>query len=229
MEPQSIDLQSLKKKLAVRFFLLPLFFFLFLLLPAGTFDFWQLYLYVAVLMGPMIFVVRYFLKNDPEFLVHRLTMKEKERVQKKIISLSAIAYLVGFLLPGLDRRFGWSEIPTAIVLAADVLVMTSYIFVVYVFKHNRYASRVIEVQKNQTVISTGPYSIVRHPMYSGMFIMFFSTPIALGSYWAVIPFALMPLTFFFRILNEEKVLSEQLPGYKEYCEKVRYRLIPYVW
>ena len=229
MEPQSIDLQSLKKKLAVRFFLLPLFFFLFLLLPAGTFDFWQLYLYVAVLMGPMIFVVLYFLKNDPEFLVHRLTMKEKERVQKKIISLSAIAYLVGFLLPGLDRRFGWSEIPTAIVLAADVLVMTSYIFVVYVFKHNRYASRVIEVQKNQTVISTGPYSIVRHPMYSGMFIMFFSTPIALGSYWAVIPFALMPLTFFFRILNEEKVLSEQLPGYKEYCEKVRYRLIPYVW
>ena len=229
MEPQSIDLQSLKKKLAVRFFLLPLFFILFLLLPAGTFDFWQLYLYVAVLMGPMIFVVRYFLKNDPEFLVHRLTMKEKERVQKKIISLSAIAYLVGFLLPGLDRRFGWSEIPTAIVLAADVLVMTSYIFVVYVFKHNRYASRVIEVQKNQTVISTGPYSIVRHPMYSGMFIMFFSTPIALGSYWAVIPFALMPLTFFFRILNEEKVLSEQLPGYKEYCEKVRYRLIPYVW
>ena len=229
MEPQSIDLQSLKKKLAVRFFLLPLFFFLFLLLPAGTFDFWQLYLYVAVLMGPMIFVVRYFLKNDPEFLVHRLTMKEKERVQKKIISLSAIAYLVGFLLPGLDRRFGWSEIPTAIVLAADVLVMTSYIFVVYVFKHNRYASRVIEVQKNQTVISTGPYSIVRHPMYSGMFIMFFSTPIALGSYWAVIPFALMPLTFFFRILNEEKVLSEQLPGYKEYCEKVRYRLIPYIW
>ena len=229
MEPQSIDLQSLKKKLAVRFFLLPLFFFLFLLLPAGTFDFWQLYLYVAVLMGPMIFVVRYFLKNDPEFLVHRLTMKEKERVQKKIISLSAIAYLVGFLLPGLDRRFDWSEIPTAIVLAADVLVMTSYIFVVYVFKHNRYASRVIEVQKNQTVISTGPYSIVRHPMYSGMFIMFFSTPIALGSYWAVIPFALMPLTFFFRILNEEKVLSEQLPGYKEYCEKVRYRLIPYVW
>jgi protein-S-isoprenylcysteine O-methyltransferase Ste14 len=156
-------------------------------------------------------------------------MKEKEREQKKIISLSAIAYLVGFLLPGLDRRFDWSEIPTAIVLAADVLVMTSYIFVVYVFKHNRYASRVIEVQKNQTVISTGPYSIVRHPMYSGMFIMFFSTPIALGSYWAVIPFALMPLTFFFRILNEEKVLSEQLPGYKEYCEKVRYRLIPYVW
>jgi protein-S-isoprenylcysteine O-methyltransferase Ste14 len=229
MEPQSIDLQSLKKKLAVRFFLLLLFFSLFLLLPAGTFYFWQLYVYLAVLMGPLIFVVRYFLKNDPEFLVHRLTMKEKEREQKKIISLSAIAYLVGFLLPGLDRRFGWSEIPTAIVLAADVLVMTSYIFVVYVFKHNRYASRVIEVQKNQTVISTGPYSIVRHPMYSGMFIMFFSTPIALGSYWAVIPFALMPLTFFFRILNEEKVLSEQLPGYKEYCEKVRYRLIPYVW
>ena len=229
MEPQSIDLRSLQKKLAVRFFLLLLFFSLFLLLPAGTFYFWQLYVYLAVLMGPLIFVVRYFLKNDPEFLVHRMTMKEKEREQKKIISLSAIAYLIGFLLPGLDRRFGWSDIPTAIVLAADLLVMASYIFIVYVFKQNRYASRVIEVQKDQKVISTGPYSIVRHPMYSGMFIMFFSTPIALGSYWAVIPFALMPLTFFFRILNEEKVLSEQLPGYKEYCEKVRYRLIPYIW
>jgi archaellum biogenesis protein FlaJ (TadC family) len=123
MEPQSIDLRSLQKKLAVRFFLLLLFFSLFLLLPAGTFYFWQLYVYLAVLMGPLIFVVRYFLKNDPEFLVHRLTMKEKEREQKKIISLSAIAYLVGFLLPGLDRRFGWSDIPTAIVLAADLLVM----------------------------------------------------------------------------------------------------------
>ena len=229
MEPQSIDLRSLQKKLAVRFFLLLLFFSLFLLLPAGTFYFWQLYVYLAVLMGPLIFVVRYFLKNDPEFLVHRMTMKEKEREQKKIISLSAIAYLIGFLLPGLDRRFGWSDIPTAIVLAADLLVMASYIFIVYVFKQNRYASRVIEVQKDQKVISTGPYSIVRHPMYSGMFIMFFSTPIALGSYWAVIPFALMPVTIFFRILNEEKVLSEQLPGYKEYCEKVRYRLIPYIW
>ena len=105
MEPQSIDLQSLKKKLAVRFFLLLLFFSLFLLLPAGTFYFWQLYVYLAVLMGPLIFVVRYFLKNDPEFLVHRLTMKEKEREQKKIISLSAIAYLIGFLLPGLKFLF----------------------------------------------------------------------------------------------------------------------------
>lgn len=229
MEPQSIDLQSLKKKIAVRFFLLPLFFSLFILLPAGTFDFWQPYVYFAVLMGPLIYVVRYFLKNDPEFLVHRLTMKEKEQEQKKIISLSVIPYLVGFLLPGLDRRFGWSEIPTAIVLAADVLVMASYFFIVYVFKQNRYASRVIEVQKEQKVISTGPYSIVRHPMYSGMFVMIFSTPIALGSYWAVIPFALMPVTFFFRIQNEEKVLSEQLTGYKEYCEKVRYRLIPYIW
>jgi protein-S-isoprenylcysteine O-methyltransferase Ste14 len=225
----STDLKSLKKKLAIRFFLFPLILSLFLFLPAGTFNYWQVYLYFVVLMGPLIFVVRYFLKNDPEFLVHRMTMKEKEREQKKIISISNVVFFIGFLVPGFDRRFGWSDIPASVVIAADILVVVSYLFIVYVFKTNRYASRVIEVQKGQTVVSTGPYSIVRHPMYSGMFVLIFATPIALGSYWAVVPFLLTPVTFVFRILNEEKVLSEQLTGYKEYCNTVRYRLIPYVW
>jgi len=229
MEGVSPDRTALRKKIAVRLFMVPLIYAVLLFLPAGTFDYWQVYVYFAVLLGPMFFVVRYFLKNDPEFLEHRMNMREKEREQKTIVSASAVLYVIGFLLPGFDRRYGWSDIPVPIVIVADILVMASYIFIVYVFKENRYASRVIEIQKEQTVISTGPYGVVRHPMYSGTIVMFLSTPVALGSYWALIPFAMVMAALVFRILNEEKVLSEQLAGYKEYCEKVRYRLVPYVW
>lgn len=229
MEASSVDIKVLKKKLVVRFVMLPLLVCLFILIPAGTFDFWQVYVYFGLLMVLMIFVMRYFLKYDPAFLEHRMKMKEHERKQKNIISISSIIYLIGFLLPGFDRRFGWSDIPAIIVTTADILVVAGYIFIIVVFKENRYASRVIEIQKEQTVISTGPYSIVRHPMYLGLMVMMLATPFALGSYWALIPFALVPITLVYRILNEETVLSEQLIGYKEYCTTVRYRLIPYIW
>lgn len=229
MDPLHQNRQILKKKIAVRLFIVPLIYAVLLFLPAGTFDYWQAYVYFAAIMGPMFFVVRYFLKHDPEFLEHRMNMKEKEREQKKIVSVSAVLYVIGFLLPGVDRRYGWSDVPVPIVIAADVLVMASYIFIIYVFTVNRYASRVIQIQKDQTVISTGPYGIVRHPMYSGTIVMFLSTPLALGSYWALIPFVMVLFTFVLRILNEEKVLSEQLAGYREYCTKVRYRLVPFVW
>lgn len=225
----SVDMKALKKKLIVRFIVLPVLLCSILLIPAGTFDFWQVYVYFGILMGLLFFVIRYFLKNDPEFLEHRMMMKEQEREQRKIVSISSILYLIGFLLPGFDRRFGWSEIPVFIVIAADMFVAASYIFIIYVFRANRYASRVIEIQKDQTVISTGPYAIVRHPMYLGLIVLLLATPFALGSYWAMIPFALVPITLVYRILNEESVLSEQLIGYKEYCSTVRYRLIPYVW
>jgi protein-S-isoprenylcysteine O-methyltransferase Ste14 len=229
MDPLTVDIKSLKKKIVLRFILLPFFFCFVLLLPAGTLYFWHVYVYFAVLVVPMIFVIRYFLKNDPEFLERRMKMKEKEKEQKRIVLFADIVYLIGFLLPGFDRRFGWSNIPIVIVIAADIFVMASYIFIIYVFKENRYASRVIEVEQNQTVISTGPYSIIRHPMYLGALVMILSTPIALGSYFALIPFATLPVSFAFRILNEEKILNKELPGYNEYCSKVRYRLIPYIW
>jgi len=220
---------TLKRKIAMRFALLSLCLGLLILLPAGTFNFWQAYVYFAVLVGPMIFVELYFMKKDPEFLERRMKMKEKESEQKIIIFASRIIFLIGFLVSGFDHRFGWSNTPVIMVIIADMLVLASAIFIFYVFKENSYASRVIEVQKNQTVISTGPYSIVRHPMYLGSLIIFLATPIALGSYWAIIPFTGVPISLIFRIINEEKILSKQLVGYKDYCNKVKFRIIPFLW
>jgi len=226
---QPAMMKSLKRKIAVRAVLLPVFIGLFILLPAGTFIFWQVYVYVAVLLGPLILVVSYFLKHDPMFLERRLKTKEREPQQKKIVLITTFIFILGYTIPGFDHRFGWSDIPPGLVVIADLLVLLSYIFIALVFKANSYASRVVEVEENQTVISTGPYSFVRHPMYLGNIIMTMATPVALGSYWGLIPFLSLPVALVLRILNEEKVLREQLPGYNEYCSKVKYRLIPYVW
>ncbi|MFA6572125.1 MAG: isoprenylcysteine carboxylmethyltransferase family protein [Bacteroidota bacterium] len=228
-ELDSAEKKSLILKIVIRFSLLPLFFGVLVLIPAGTFDYWQLYLYLAVLMCPMIFVLIYFVRKDPRFLDRRMRTKEKEKEQKIIVFITSILYLTGFLIPGFDRRFGWSEIPAIIVLIADLLVFLSYLLIFFVFKENSFASRIIEIDENQTVISKGPYSIVRHPMYSGMIVMWLATPLALGSYWAFIPFSFIPFIMIFRALNEEKILSDQLPGYSDYCKKVRYRLIPFIW
>ena len=197
--------------------------------PAGTLDYWQAWAYIAVVMVPATFVILYFMVTDPEFMMRRMKYREKEKQQKSVIGVSWIIFVIGFILPGLDRRLGWSNVPTEFVIAADALVLISYLFVFWVFRENRYAARTIEVEKGQKVISTGPYSVIRHPMYVGTLLMYLSTPIALGSYWALPPFLLMIPVIAYRILNEEEVLLRELPGYKEYCQKTRYRLIPFVW
>ena len=221
--------KSLIRKILIRFSFLPLVLALLIFLPAGTFNYWQVYVYCGILVVPIIFVLFYFLKNDPKFLERRTKAKEKEKQQIHIAILSTLIFLAGFIIPGLDHRFGWSSVPMNIVLLADLIILLGYLIIFFVFKQNSYASRIIEVDEEQKVISTGLYSIVRHPMYVGVLIMYIPTPLALGSYWGLIPFALLPLSLALRILNEEKVLSENLPGYKEYCQKTRYRLIPYIW
>lgn len=223
------EMRALKKRIAIRFSLIPLFIGLLVLWPAGTLKFWQVYAYLAFLLVPMLFVVRYFLDKNPKFLERRLITKEKEGQQRVVVWTSTLVFLAGFMLPGFDHRFGWSNVPTYVVIVADIAVLIGYSIIILVFKENTYASRVVEVSKNQTVISTGPYSIVRHPMYLGVLIMFSVTPLALGSYWAIIPFAALPAFLVLRILNEERLLSEQLPGYKEYCRRIRFRIIPFVW
>lgn len=223
------EMKGLMQKIIIRFSFIPLFLGLLILLPAGSFNYWQVYVYFAVLVVPMIFVLFYFLKNDPKFLERRTKVNEKEKQQKLISILSAIVFLAGFIIPGFDHRFAWSNVPICIVITADVIIFLGYLIIFFVFKQNSYASRIIEVAENQTVISTGLYGIIRHPMYLGVLIMFLPTPIALGSYWGLIPFAILPVSLVLRILNEEKVLSEQLKGYKEYCKKTRFRLIPFIW
>jgi len=167
------------------------------------------------------------LRTDPEFLERRTKVKEKEQVIFSI--LSTFIFLKGFIIPGLDHRFGWSNVPTYLTIFADVLILMGYLIIFFVFKQNSFASRIIEVSENQKIISTGLYAIVRHPMYIGVLIMFIPTPVALGSYWGLIPLALLPAFLVVRILNEEKVLSDNLNGYKEYCQKTRHRLIPFIW
>jgi protein-S-isoprenylcysteine O-methyltransferase Ste14 len=223
------EMKSLIKKIIKRFSLIPIVLGLFILVPARTFNYWQVYVYIGILVIPMIFVLFYFLKNDPLFLERRTRAKEKEKAQKIIQIVFSLMFLSGFVIPGLDKRFGWSDIPIYIVLITDIIILLGYLLIFFVFKQNSYASRVVEVDKSQRVISTGLYSIVRHPMYLGVLIMYIPTPVALGSYWGLIPMATIPMAIVFRILNEEKVLRKDLPGYKEYCQKTRYRLIPLIW
>lgn len=223
------DLLKLKKTLASRILLLFICFGLLVLWPAGTFRYWQFYVYLSTLIAPMLVVLFYFLRKRPDFLVKRMQFKEKRLQQKKVILFSTLAFIAGFVVPGFDHRFGWSTVPTWAVLSADLVVMLGYLIVIWVFKVNSYASRVIEIQEGQKVISSGPYSLIRHPMYFGTLIMYFATPIALGSCYGIIPFLVLPIALIKRIQDEERILREELEGYEAYCEKVKYRLLPFVW
>ncbi len=198
-------------------------------LPAGTLRYWQAWVYMAILFTPMAFLMRYLLKHNPELLERRLQMQERKARQKRIIEVSLFVFLAAFLLPGFDRRFGWSHVHPAVVLAADLIVLIGYGLFVLVLKENRYAARTVEVEAGQKVIQTGPYRVVRHPMYLATLLIYLFSPLALGSYWALIPMLAYPAILVARIRNEERLLLQELEGYGEYMDKVRYRLIPGVW
>ncbi len=200
-----------------------------LFLPAGTLDYWQAWAYMAVVFVPAAFVIIYFLAKDRQFLERRLKTKEKEKDQQLVQAVGGVIFIIGFLLPGLDRRLGWSSVPAEFSLAADLVTLLGYGLVFLVFRENIYAGRTVRVEKGQKVISTGSYSVIRHPMYLGTLLLYLATPIALGSYVALPLFLLMVPLLAFRIRNEEQVLCRELGGYREYCGKVRYRLVPGVW
>jgi len=223
------DWKLLKKKIYSRLALFPVAIVVLLFIPAGSFRYWQGWVYFSVIFFPMLFVLRFFIKRDPKLLERRLRSKEKVKEQKTIVKLFSLLFLIGFLIPGLDYRFGWSIVSVPIVIIANVLVFTGYMIFFSVMKANSYASRIIEVEKEQTVISSGPYAVIRHPMYAGWLLMIIATPVALGSYWALLVFVLFAIPLIQRIVNEEKILSKELPGYEEYCRNVKYRLMPYGW
>jgi len=202
---------------------------LFLFLPAGSLLYWQAWVYLGVLFIPMILVMQYFLNHDPGLLERRMKAREKYEPQKRIQIISGVFFFIGFLIPGLDFRFGWSSVPVPLILAADAVVALGYLLVFLVFRENSYTSRIIGVETGQRVITTGPYAIIRHPMYLGVTLMFLATPLALGSWWAVPVFLFLPVVLVFRIRNEEEVLVRELPGYADYCRDVKYRLIPEIW
>ena len=224
------DSRGMIKKIISRFVMLPFVLGLILLVPADSFKYWEAYLYGFLLISMMFFIILYFLKRDPSFLERRMKMKETQKEQKLVVVGFSLFFIGGFVLACLDHRFGWSDIPVYLVIISDLFVLAGYLFVFFVFRENSYASRVVEVIENQKLITTGLYSIVRHPMYLGIIVMYIFSAPALGSWFAIIPFAtVIPLFLVFRIINEEKVLRNELPGYIEYCNKTKFRLIPYIW
>jgi protein-S-isoprenylcysteine O-methyltransferase Ste14 len=211
--------------MALAWVLTPLFF----LVTGGSLGWWEAWVYCVLLLVPMTFFVARMARTDPEFLERRFTTKEKERTQRRVVLSSAPLLLALYVLPGLDRRFGWSELPLAAVVAAQALILASCLGMLKVFVANRWAGRTVETWPGQEVISAGSYAIVRHPMYVVILVLYLASPVALGSWWAVIPAILYAPMLVVRILNEEEVLVRELPGYEEHRKKVRYRLLPLVW
>lgn len=202
---------------------------LLLFLPAGTFDYWNAWLLMGLLFIPMFIAGIILWIKNPDLLKKRLDVKEKEGEQKKVIGMSAIIFIIGFILAGLDFKNGWSNMPNWTVASASVIFVISYILYAEVLRENTYLSRTIEIQENQKVIDTGLYGIVRHPMYFATSILFLSFPIVLGSWFSFAIFCFFPFVLVKRIKNEELVLENGLEGYKEYKQKVKYRMIPFVW
>jgi protein-S-isoprenylcysteine O-methyltransferase Ste14 len=224
-----ISRSELIQAIIFRVLIMITFLVLIIFIPAGSFSFWQGWSYLAVILIPFAFAVSYFLDRDPAFLERRMRMREKEKTQAKIQGFGLLYYLSVFIIPGLDYRWNWSSVPVWVIILAEILVLTGYIIIVRVFKENSFASRTIEVDAGQKVIGTGPYALVRHPMYVGVILMYSVTPLALGSFWALIPGLLVIPMLVMRIVGEEKLLTKELDGYSAYMQKVRWRLLPGIW
>lgn len=202
---------------------------LLIFLPAGTLSYFNGWLLIGILFVPMFFAGIVMMFKNPDLLKSRLNAKEKQQEQSLVVKLSGLMFLVGFIIAGLGFRFHWYILPTGVVISAAVVFPVAYILYAEVLRENTYLSRTIEVQENQKVIDTGLYGIVRHPMYSVTLLLFLSIPIVLGSVYSFLIFLTYPFIIAKRIKHEEKFLEEKLDGYREYKQKVKYRLIPFIW
>ena len=202
---------------------------LLIFLPAGTLSYTYGWLFVGLLFVPMLIAGLVMLFKSPDFLKKRLDAKEKQATQKGVLAFSGLMFIAGFVVAGLDFRFGWSYMPDWVVIAASALFLIAYGLYAEVMRENAYLSRTIQVEQGQKVVDTGLYGIVRHPMYAVTILLFLMIPLILGSWYALIAFAFYPAIIVVRLKDEEKLLTKELLGYAEYKKKVKYRLIPFIW
>ena len=199
---------------------------------SGTVKYWQVWVFLVIFFGSSLWITFYLAKNDPKLLERRINAgprDETEKSQKIIQLLAAIAFIAVLVVPALDHRFGWSTVPPYVCIVGDILVALGFLAVFFVFRENTFASAIIEVGSEQKIISTGPYAVVRHPMYIGALVMLLGVPLALGSWWGVLTIIPMTLVIVWRLLDEERFLAENLSGYPAYQNKVKYRLLPFAW
>lgn len=202
---------------------------LLIFLPAGTLHYTYGWLLIGLLFVPMLIAGFVMFWRSPDFLAKRLDAKEKQATQKGVVALSGLMFIAGFVVAGLDYRFGWSRMPAAVTIIASVLFLVAYALYAEVMRENAYLSRTIKVEEGQKVVDTGLYGIVRHPMYMATILLFLMIPIVLGSWYALIVFAFYPAIIIVRLKNEEDLLTRELPGYAEYKKKVKHRIIPFIW
>lgn len=202
---------------------------LLLFLPAGTLDFWQAWLFIGVLFVPMFFAGIVLMIRQPELLRKRLDAKEQQQEQKWVVALSGLMFIAVFAVAGLNRRFGWYMLPDWAVYIATAVFLAAYAMYAEVMRENVWLSRTVEVQENQQVVSTGLYGIVRHPMYAATLLLFLSMPLVLASLWSFVIILIYIPIIALRIRNEEQVLERELKGYTEYKQRVRYKVIPFIW
>ena len=225
---------SLESRVAIRLSVGLILAALILFLPAGTFRFWQAWAFLALVYLPTALIFIYFLRHDRAVVERRLQNKERHLKQRRLMRWSKPFFLVVFLLPGLDHRLGWSRtlleaVPLWLTLIAEVMALGSILLIGWVIKINKYASRTVQVVTGQTVISAGPYCLVRHPLYAGSLVLWIFAPLALGSFIALPAFALLIPFYVVRLLDEEKTLRKHLAGYAAYCRRTPFRLVPFVW
>ena len=213
----------------VKFILGVLIIGLLLFIPANTINYWNGWIFMGILFIPMFIAGIVMMIKSPDLLRKRLNAKEKENEQKQVILFSGLMFLSGFIIAGLNYRYNWVTIPTSVVIISSVIFILAYILYAEVLRENAYLSRTIEVQENQKVIDTGLYGIVRHPMYGATILLFLSMPLVLGSIISFVIFLIYPFIIAKRIKNEEEILSKELKGYIEYQNKVKYKIVPFIW
>ena len=225
-------MSSLNAKALLSVLLLGVVMAAILFIAAGTVAYWQAWVFLLILIILSLLITIYLIRNDPELLKRRMRggpTAEKRVSQRVIMIFTSLGFIGLLVVPGLDRRFGWTTVPLFVVIAGDALVLLGYYFIFLVFRQNTYSSATIELAANQKVIDSGPYSLLRHPMYAGALLYLLGTPLALGAYWGLVPFVAVIPFLIWRIFDEEMMLTRELEGYGEYKQRVRYRLVPGVW